>query len=87
MYEGIFGEANTWRYGNPGLLCGNMIGTRWQEDMSVWQEPIILGDRGNFGTVQYNIDHMTNLKCLLDSLFGLKGLAVKNLYAGFGNLS
>jgi hypothetical protein len=27
MYEGMLGELTAWRYGIPGLLCGNTIGT------------------------------------------------------------
>lgn len=85
MYEGIYEDITAWRYGNPGLLCGGMIGMRWQENLSFWQEHIILGDRGNVD-IKYRSHDQTNMS-LRDSTFCLNGLVIMTLETRIGTPS
>lgn len=77
MYERILGEITAWRYGIPGLLCGNTIGTNGR-GMSVWEEGAHFW-RPVATLVEYNLYHMTQLYHLnvfaRSSFQSIKGLA------------
>jgi hypothetical protein len=63
MYEEMLGEKTAWRYGIPGILCGDTIGTN-REGHACLAGKSTLFLESVTTLVEYNLKHMTQLKRL-----------------------
>ena len=61
MYERILGEITAWRYGIPGLLCGNTIGTNREGHVCLGGRSTFLETHGNLSRVQFKSHDLTEL--------------------------